>query len=150
MKLKTGRFSRIVLLHVAAVAVAVVAATASPFRAAAVPFRATDTVSATNHCTNYFPTSYTYDHNCDLSGGGTNGWIPAGSWGQTVSTALRDSNCMYAVSQHGLEVWYGEYTPSYAYSTNVCLGSSIGYQYSGCKNYDSTGVTGRCVTLWHN
>jgi hypothetical protein len=151
MRIKKERLLRRALLHLVSGCLAATVALFLPFLTGSAVLGAASNVAATNHCTNYFPSSYTPDTNCTTSGGGTNGWIPSGSWGQTTSTALRDNNCMYTTgASRGLEVWYGEYPPAYAYSTNLCGGSSVGYQVAGCKLTDPSGVTGRCVTIWHN
>jgi hypothetical protein len=128
----------------------VVAAATLAFGAGSPALGAVGVVSAANHCTNYFPTSYSPDSNCNTSGGGTNGSIPANTWGGTGSTALRDNNCMYTTAMRGLEVWYGDNTPSYSFSNNICGGSSVGYQYSECALSDPSSATGRCVTIWHD
>jgi hypothetical protein len=150
MFFNTQRFVRIMLLHLGAIAIAAAVAVAMPFVAGASTLGIYGGVSASIHCTNYFPTSYTPDTNCDNSGGGTNGTMPAGSWGQTGSIAPRDSNCMYTTANRSLEVWYGENSPATGFGTALCIGASSGSERSGCKNIDTSSATGRCVTLWHN
>ncbi len=100
---------------------------------------------AATHCTNYFPISYGTDTLCNNMSTITNG-----TWGQTGSTALRDSNCMLVQNNRSLQVWYGEYAPASSYSTNLCQGASPGYQRAGCKLVSGGAVTGRCRTDWHN
>lgn len=103
------------------------------------------TVMAANRCTNYFPVQYSPDVNCN-----TINTIANGTWGQTSSTALRDSNCMLVQSNRSLQVWYGEYSPASSYGTNLCQGASVGYQVSGCKLASGGAATGRCRTDWRS
>jgi hypothetical protein len=100
-------------------------------------------VSAAGHCTNYYPVPYDPDTHCnDIS------YIPNGGWGQTESSAIRENNCISTPGWYGDRwVWYGEYTPIWAYGSSVCQPPSNGYQVAGCKQSGSN-VNGRCRTDW--
>jgi hypothetical protein len=141
---QSRRLRATIIAYGVAVAIGVTAAFAAP-RGAPDGVAAAAPVSAATHCTNYFPHYYTPDTNCL-----TLGFITGGTWGQTPSTALRDTNCIIVQANRSLEVWYGEYTPASTYGTNLCQGASIGYQVAGCKLDSASGVNGRCRTDWHN
>jgi hypothetical protein len=134
---------KLVVLYAVAVLIGLMLAVAAAKSSGAI-----GRANATTHCTNYFPNSYTADHNCT-----TDGTIISNTWGGTCCTALRDSNCMTVAVAEPLEVWYGEYTSSTATTRSLCQTQSIGYQIAYCKARQpggSYGVLGHCRTNWHD
>ncbi len=137
MPLMTHKKIRMMLSAYALAAVLGIVAATVPSLAESRP------VSAVGHCTNYYPVPYAADTNCNSIS-----YIPDGGWGQTSSSAIRISNCIATPSWTGNRwVWYGEYTPVWAYGSSLCQGGSSGYQVAGCKQSGSV-ANGRCRTDW--
>ena len=132
-------FRVLVFAYAVAVAIGVAAALATPSRGPGTY------LSAANHCTNYFPQYYTPDTNCQ-----TYGHMYDGTWGETPSVALRDSNCINVFNLSYIQASYGESAPSTAYGFGLCLGASSGYQKAGCKLIGPNQTEGRCRTDWHD